>query len=720
MILQITNGRVEFAGEVLFEHADFTIKNKRDKIALIGRNGSGKTTLLKVISGEQQMTQHENDAPCVLARTGNPSIGYLRQISFSDESLTLDEEIRKVFSRIIKMRERLEELVEKMDGAGQAVAAETSAAESNPVMAGADRDDSSAIDADIREYTALQETFQDLGGYYYEKEYDTMLAKFGFTEADKHKKLNKFSGGQRTKLAFMKLLLSKPEVLLLDEPTNHLDINAIEWLEGYLKSYPYALVVVSHDRMFLDRIVDTVYEIEHHTITRYAGNYTDFVRQKKERYEKQLKDYNAQQAEIKRLSDLAEKMKHHPTKVSMAHSKEKAIEHMVKIESPDAADTRVFHSSMQPLHVPGKDILFVRDLTIGYAADRPLCTVSFSVKRGERLGIIGGNGLGKSTLLKTLTESVEPLSGSFKYGVNVEVGYFDQQMAQYSSEKTVLNDFWDAYPKLMQQDVRSALGAFLFTQEDVFKTVNMLSGGEKVRLALAKIFQSRPNLLILDEPTNHMDMLSKEALEEMLRKYTGTVIFVSHDRYFISKIATSVLEILPGEAKLYPFGYADYLEKTGRGVMSTNAGAPVQAVSGSGSFGPRGRSAGFMGHNESTAAGQGCIMSTNEKTQSAQAGSGAEPTKAGSGAEPTKAQLSYQAGKELSRLQKRLEKIEKDLEQVETDLQAKKDELLDPAYASDYVHLKELQDAIDADEAQILNLMEEYDQIDNAIAELTS
>ncbi|MBR4170002.1 MAG: ABC-F type ribosomal protection protein [Lachnospiraceae bacterium] len=691
MILQITNGRVEFAGEVLFEHADFTIKNKRDKIALIGRNGSGKTTLLKVISGEQKMTQHENDAPCVFAKTGNPSIGYLRQISFSDETLTLDEEIRKVFARIIRMKERLDELVVKMEGAG---------------------DFDAEHEALISEYTTLQETFQDLGGYYYEKEYDTVLTKFGFTEADKHKKLNEFSGGQRTKLAFMKLLLSKPEVLLLDEPTNHLDINAIEWLEGYLKSYPYALVVVSHDRMFLDRIVDTVYEIEHHTITRYSGNYTDFVRQKRERYEKQLKDYNAQQAEIKRLSDLAEKMKHHPTKVSMAHSKEKAIEHMDKIEAPDAADTRVFHSSMQPLHVPGKDILFVRDLTIGYAADKPLCTVSFSVKRGERLGILGGNGLGKSTLLKTLTEAVTPLSGSFKYGVNVEVGYFDQQMAQYSSEKTVLNDFWDAYPKLMQQDVRSALGAFLFTQEEVFKTVNMLSGGEKVRLALAKIFQSRPNLLILDEPTNHMDMLSKEALEEMLRKYTGTVIFVSHDRYFISKIATSVLEILPGEAKLYPFGYADYLEKTGLEVMSTNAGAPVQAVSGSGSFGPRGRSAGFMGHNESTAAARRHdIMSTNEKTQSAQAESGAEPTKA---------QLSYQAGKELSRLQKRLEKIEKDLEQVETDLQAKKDELLDPAYASDYVHLKELQDAIDDDEAQILNLMEEYEQVDNAIAELTS
>ncbi|MBQ7582173.1 MAG: ABC-F family ATP-binding cassette domain-containing protein [Lachnospiraceae bacterium] len=670
MILQISNGRVEFAGEVLFEHADFTIKNKRDKIAVVGRNGSGKTTLLKVISGEQPMTQHENDAPCVFAKTGNPSIGYLKQISFSDENLTLDEEIRKVFARIIRMQKRLEELVLQMEDAGQNVSMVDSGAGDTEGRS------TKSHDALIEEYTNLQETFQDLGGYYYEKEYDTMLAKFGFDESDKHKKLSEFSGGQRTKLAFMKLLLSKPEVLLLDEPTNHLDVYAIEWLEGYLKSYPYALVVVSHDRMFLDRIVDTVYEIEHHTITRYTGNYSDYAKQKRERYEKQLKDYNAQQAEIKRLSDLAEKMKHHPTKVSMAHSKEKAIEHMDKIDAPDLADTRVFHSSMQPLHEPGKDILSVRNLTIGYAEEKPLCTVSFEVKRGERLGILGGNGLGKSTLLKTLTGSIDALAGEYHYGVNVEVGYFDQQMAQYASEKTVLDDFWDAYPKLMQQDVRSALGAFLFTQEDVFKTVNMLSGGEKVRLALAKIFQSRPNLLILDEPTNHMDMLSKEALEEMLRKYTGTVIFVSHDRYFISKIAGSVLEILPGDAKLYPFGYEDYLEKSGRAVMSTKTNAD-------GNVG--GKSAGSIAP-----------------------------------AEPTKAQLSYQAGKELSRLKKKLEKIEADLAQVEDEIQKKKDELLDPAYASDYVHLKELQDQIDFDEEKILTLMEAYEETDEAIRELTT
>ncbi|MBP5384414.1 MAG: ABC-F family ATP-binding cassette domain-containing protein [Lachnospiraceae bacterium] len=669
MILQVTNGRVEFAGEVLFEHADFVIRNKKEKIALVGRNGCGKTTLLKVLSGQLQMTQHENDAPSVLSRTGNPTIGYLQQISFADEDLTVDEEIRKVFSRIIRMKKRLEELVERLENPGE---------------------DEAAHEALINEFTTLQETFQDLGGYYYEKEYDTMLRKFGFTAEDRNKKLSEFSGGQRTKLAFIKLLLGKPEVLLLDEPTNHLDIDAIEWLESYLQNYPYALVVVSHDRMFLDRIVDTVYEIEHRTIKRYAGNYTAFMKRKREDYEKQLQDYNRQQAEIKRLSDLAEKMKHHPTKVSMAHSKEKAIEHMDKIEAPETADTRVFHASFLPLHEPGKEILSVHDLTIGYAQDASLCTVSFDIRRGDRLGILGGNGLGKSTLLKTITGAIEPLSGNFRYGVNVEPGYFDQQMAQYSSDKTVLDDFWDAYPKLLQQEVRSALGAFLFTQEDVFKTVNMLSGGVKVPLAQAKIFQSRPNLLILDEPTNHMDMLGKEALESMLTKYTGTVIFVSHDRYFIKQVAGKVLEILPGEAKLYPFGYEDYLEKTGRLVQNV-----------SGAMEETGRNAsGSRGHAVMSTIGAGSEAGKSKQDDSTQ-----------SEVMSTKAQESYRAGKEQARQQKKLQKLEASITEAENNMQQLKDRLMDPALASDYVKLQEIQDEIDALEEEILSMMEEYDRI---------
>ena len=666
MILQISNGRVEFSGEPLFEHVDFVIKNKNEKIAVVGRNGCGKTTLLKVISGEVEMAQHENDAPCVLAKTGSPSIGYLKQISFEDENLTLDEEIQKVFRRILNMKDRLDQLVELMSAPMETEEAHIAYAE---------------------EYTRLQETFRDIGGYYYEKEYDTMLRKFGFTQEDKGKKLSEFSGGQRTKLAFIKLLLSKPEILLLDEPTNHLDVTAIEWLEGYLKDYPYALVVVSHDRMFLDHVVDTVYEIERGTMKCYPGNYTDFMKRKKENYEKQLKDYKRQQAEIKRLSDLAEKMKHHPTKVAMAHSKEKAIEHMDIIEAPDEYDNKVFHASFTPLREPGKDILSVRELTIGYSQENPLCTVSFEIKRGDRLGILGGNGLGKSTLLKTLVGVLEPLSGDFDYGVNVDVGYFDQEMARYSSDKTVLDDFWDAYPTLVQTDVRNALGAFLFTQEEVYKNVNMLSGGERVRLALAKIFQARPNVLVLDEPTNHMDMLGKEALESMLQSYEGTVIFVSHDRYFINQVSKEVLEILPHEAKLYPFGYEDYLEKTGRNGFS----GPGEMESGKNAAVSR--------------SGAGSVQSGTPSQL-------AEPA--------TKAQLSYQAGKELARLQKKMTKVEEELEKTEEKIQNLKDELLNPAHASNYVKLKELQDAIDAGDEEILNLMEEYERLDQEIQALQS
>ena len=678
MILQISNGRVEFSGEVLFEHADFVIKNKNEKIAIVGRNGCGKTTFLKVISGEIEMVNHENDAPCVIAKTGNPTIGYLRQISFEDENETLDDEIRKVFRRIINMKNRLDEMVALLE---------------NPSAFANDEEHEKFI----HEYSTLQETFQDLGGYYYEKEYDTMLRKFGFSMEDKAKKLSEFSGGQRTKLAFIKLLLSKPEILLLDEPTNHLDVTAIEWLEEYLKSYPYAVVVVSHDRMFLDHVVGSVYEIERGFVKYYPGNYSDFARRKKENYEKQLKDYKAQQAEIKRLSDLAEKMKHHPTKVSMAHSKEKAIEHMDKIESPEEADNRAIHADFNPRIEPGKDILSVRSLTIGYESDKPLCNVSFEIKRGDRLGILGGNGLGKSTLLKTLVGIVPALSGEYSYGVNVEIGYFDQQMAQYSSDKTVMDDFWDAYPNLLQTEVRNALGAFLFTQEEVFKSVSMLSGGEKVRLALAKIFKAKPNVLILDEPTNHMDMVGKEALENMLNKYTGTVIFVSHDRYFIKQVATSVLEISEGGnltanmATLYPFGYEHYLEKTGHGTAGT--GTMTQTVN---------------GRNDSSVKETLNVVRTY----------GNPGKNAGEEAEPTRAQLSYQAGKELSRLQKRLSKIEENLEKAETELQNLKDELLNPDIAADYVKLKEIQDSIEAKDEEILNLMEEYDEVDSRISEL--
>jgi ATP-binding cassette subfamily F protein 3 len=358
------------------------------------------------------------------------------------------------------------------------------------------------------------------------------------------------------------MLLSKPDILLLDEPTNHLDMDTVRWLETYLKDYNRAVVIVSHDRYFLDRLADVVYEIEYGTTTRYVGNYTSFVAQKKANWEKQYKDHNLQKKEIERLKALIERFKNKPSKVAMTRSKLKQIEHMNIIEAPARYDLKSFHANFTPDMESHKQVLYAHELGIGY--DNVIMEVSAEQTRGRKIAIIGDNGTGKSTFVKTIVGKLPALSGEFRIGANVSVGYFDQQMAQYNNDKTVLEDFWDEFPNLKEQEVRSALGAFLFTQEEVFKKINMLSGGEKVRLALCKIFKRKPNYLILDEPTNHMDIVGKETLEAMLKNFTGTVLFVSHDRYFIREVADSLLIFEEKGAKYYPYGYEEYVEEQNR------------------------------------------------------------------------------------------------------------------------------------------------------------
>lgn len=653
MLYKIQHGTVEYGAETILYDIDFEIKNKNEKIAVVGRNGCGKTTLLKLIAGDISLSRHDGDENTAIIKTGNPEIGYLRQIAFENENLTLDEEIRKVFAKILEMKRRLDELVilmsENKDEDGRELTIEQH-------------------EALAHEYTELEEKFKDNGGYYYEKEYDTMLRKFGFSEEERSRKLNEFSGGQRTKLAFIKLLLSKPDILLLDEPTNHLDITTIEWLEGYIKNYEKAVVIVSHDRMFLDNTVETVYEIEHSRAKKYPGNYTYFINRKKEDYDQQLKAYNAQQKEIERLEKVAERFMAKATKTSMAQSKLKAIEHMDKIEAPDRYDNRTFRASFEPAVETGKDVLFVNDLKIGY--DKVLSTVSLDIKRGQRLGIIGGNGIGKSTLLKTLVGIIEPISGEYKYGTNVQIGYFDQQMAEYTSNKQVIDDYWDEYPNLTETEVRNCLGAFLFTGDDVFKTVDMLSGGERVRLALAKIFKSKPNVLILDEPTNHMDIVGKETLESMLKDFAGTVIFVSHDRYFVKKVSDVILEMNELSAKLWLFGYDDYVEKT-------------------------------AALNE---AGNSFTGATSNKTEL--------PVKDKDiKAEATAAKSSYEAGKEQSRNRKKIQKIEEQIELLESENEKLKEKLSDPSIASSYMKLSDVQAEIDKNEEKLLELMDEWEKL---------
>ena len=465
----------------------------------------------------------------------------------------------------------------------------------------------------------------------------------------------------------------------MDEPTNHLDVTTIEWLEGYLKNYPKAVVVVSHDRMFLDNVVDVVYEIEYGVSKRYPGNYTAFVNRKRENYEKQMKDHLAQQKEIERLQALVERFKNKPTKVSMARSKQKAIEHMEIIEAPDKYDNKTFHANFQPEKETGNDVLLVTNLRIGY--DHELSTVSLDLKKGEKLGILGGNGLGKSTFLKTIVGKIPALSGEYRYGTNVEIGYFDQQMAMYTSNKTVIDDFWDEFPNLTETEVRNALGAFMFSGDDVFKNISMLSGGEKVRLALCKILKRRPNVLILDEPTNHMDIVGKETLESMLKDFKGTLIFVSHDRYFVKKVADRLLVFEDQTTHLYQFGYEEYQEKLDKEAALAEKSTQGPALLGG-------------------------LISQNGAASTPVANAGAKKPY-------------YNPGKERSKLEKKVQRAEEELAEKEEKLKELQAELLLPQYQSSYSKLTEIQSQIDAMEEEIMAAMEVWEELSSQLEEMT-
>lgn len=531
MRIEIINGSVEYDGNTVLSEINFSVSDK-EKIALVGRNGSGKTSILKCISGEVPLVSGTGDEKFSFSISGAPKIGYLQQVSLNDE-LTLRQEILSAYKDVVGLENKLQNLLDKMS--------------ENP------------SDENVGAYSRAMERFENIGGYLYKKEYLTAVSKFGFSAEDLDKKLSCFSGGQRTKIALMKLLLEKPDVLLLDEPTNHLDIAAVEWLEGYLKNYKNSVVIVSHDRMFLDRIVGVVYEIEYGVTTRYKGNYTAFLAQKQQAYDKALKDAKWKSAEIDRLRKLVERFRYKATKAAMAQSKLKEIERLGTVETPRRFDTSTFASSFQPEYESVRDALFVKDLVFGY--DKPLGEISLAVERGQKIGVIGSNGTGKSTLLKTITGLIPPLSGDVRFGVKTRVGYFDQTIAATKSEMSVLEDFRAEFPELNDGEIRKTLGGFLLSGDDVFKCVKDLSGGEKVRLALSKIFRRRPNFLILDEPTNHMDIIGKETLEKLLMDFSGTVIVVSHDRYLINRVAKSLIVFENGGVRYFDGTFDEYEER---------------------------------------------------------------------------------------------------------------------------------------------------------------
>ena len=532
MEYRIINGAISFGSNTILEEINFDVKNN-EKIAIVGRNGSGKTSLLKAIVDNDMLETGLGEEDLQVIRIGKPIIGYQEQHAFSDLEVTLIDELLKVYSPIIKLEEKIKKLeLDMVDNATNKM---------------------------IEDYTNTLERYKLIGGYEYKKEYEVALLKFGFTDSDKLKKLSEFSGGQRTKISFLKLLLSKPDILLLDEPTNHLDIVTVEWLENYLKNYPKALVVVSHDRMFLDNVVNIVYEIEYSSLTKYKGNYSSFEIQKKMNYEKQLHDYLYQQKEIKRLKDIADRFRYKPSKASMAMSKLRKIEQMQLVDKPQNYDIKTFNTDLKIDKESSKIVLTVRDLEFGYNGES-LGKTSFEVYRGQKLAIIGENGKGKSTLIKTLMGVIPKISGKFNYGYNVNKEYFDQQIEFLNDENTIYDEYSMAFPDEEPLQIRKTLGAFLFVGEDVFKKIKTLSGGEKVRLALCKIMKKSPNMLLLDEPTNHLDIIGKENLEDLLVSYEGSLVFVSHDRYFINKVADSLLVFEKDKVIYFRGTYKEYLE----------------------------------------------------------------------------------------------------------------------------------------------------------------
>lgn len=532
MLYKIVNGSITLGNNTILEEINFSIKNK-EHVAIVGRNGCGKTTLLRSIIGELELDKGISEEEFSVTSLGIKRIGYIRQDAIISNNITMIEEILKAYEDILLVEKRLEKLEKEL-----------------------------SVKYDeklLNKYQDLYLYYQNIGGYQYKKEYELAILMFGFTEEDKNKKLKDFSYGERTKIAILRLVLSKPDLLILDEPTNHLDVRAIEWLEEYLVNYPKMLIVVSHDRMFLDRVCSITYEIEYGSLVKYTGNYSYYEKQKKILYEKNLRNYEYQQKEIDRLTKIADRFRYKPSKASMALSKLKQIERMVKIDKPKGADKRTFMNHFNPAVESYRDVLKVKDLVIGY--DKALGKISFTLERGERLGIIGENGTGKSTFLKTILGIIPKLQGKYVFGNRVQIGYFDQNVESLSCDKVILDIMKDEFPDIEEVELRNNLGAFGFSGDTVFRTVGSLSGGQKVKLLLCKIMRHQPNVLILDEPTNHLDIIGKETIEEMLLRYRGTIIFVSHDRYFIKKIATSLLAFEHGEINYYQDNYDSYLEK---------------------------------------------------------------------------------------------------------------------------------------------------------------
>ena len=529
MLIQLNNVTKNFVVNEVFSNVKMEI-NDKDRIAIVGRNGAGKSTLLKIISGEIDFDNGERTV------SKDTTIGYLSQEFIVREDLSIYEEMITCFNEIIELEKELEKISYELTSEN---------IESNPGL--------------LDKYDRLQNQVLTHKDYHYKSKIDSVLYGLDFDKEVFDKKISTFSGGEKTRLSMAKLLLSEPDLLILDEPTNHLDMENVAWLENYLSSYNGAIVIVSHDRYFIDEVVNVVYNLEFGKLKKYVGNYSNFLRQYEEDYEKNLKEYVSQQKDIKRLEEFVQKNIARASTSKMAKSRQKVLDKMEIIDNP-RKDDKVANIEFRIKEQSGRDVLIINDLQVGYE-EQVGQKYNFSVYKGDRLAIVGKNGIGKSTLIKTIAKKQKKLGGNIQYGSKVSLGYYDQKQAEFESSKTILNELWDEYPLMKEAEVRTVLGRFLFRGDDVLKIVRDLSGGEKARLQLAKLMLEKNNLLILDEPTNHLDITSKQVLEEALENYEGTILFVSHDRYFINKIANKVFDITEEGYNIYLGNYDYYLEK---------------------------------------------------------------------------------------------------------------------------------------------------------------
>lgn len=534
IVLQVNQLTKSFLADEILSGVKLEVQH-RDRVALVGRNGAGKSTLLKIIAG--QMSYDSGD---IIIPKG-VQVGYLEQHAGLNSTLTIWDEMMTIFEPLLAQEQTLRSLEQQM--------ADPTVYENSTLYAKV-----------MSEYDQLQHTFKDAGGYQYESDIRSVLHGMQFYPEDYDKPISSLSGGQRTRLALAKLLLSKPDLLILDEPTNHLDIETLSWLESYLKSYEGAILIVSHDRYFLDQVVSIVYEVSRHRVTKYTGNYSAYLDEKAKTYERDVKLFERQQDEKAKLEDFIQKNIARASTTKMAQSRRKMLERTEWMESPDG-DEKSASFGFTIERQSGNDVLSVDDLTIGYDDQLISSGINLRTFREDRIALVGPNGVGKSTLLKTIVKDLTPLAGAIRYGTNVQIGYYDQEQAKLSSNKSVLKELWDEWPLMNEKDIRTVLGRFLFSGEDVDKTVSSLSGGEKARLALSKLMMQKANFLILDEPTNHLDLDSKEVLENALIDYPGTLLFVSHDRYFINRITTKVVELSGTGSFEYLGDYDYYVEK---------------------------------------------------------------------------------------------------------------------------------------------------------------